>query len=134
MTGSETTTAPGTTGAETTTALDPATATEAGPGSASTMPEPTAAEGAAVPGSVASDGTTVGLTERERDILAFERQWWRHAGAKEQAVRDRFNLSATRYYQLLNGLLDNPAALAAEPLLIGRLRRLRSSRARNRRR
>nr|WP_238162293.1 DUF3263 domain-containing protein [Micromonospora endolithica] len=114
--------------------MDPATATEAGPGSASTMPEPTAAEGAAVPGSVASDGTTVGLTERERDILAFERQWWRHAGAKEQAVRDRFNLSATRYYQLLNGLLDNPAALAAEPLLIGRLRRLRSSRARNRRR
>ncbi|MFF3864382.1 DUF3263 domain-containing protein [Micromonospora sp. NPDC001898] len=75
-----------------------------------------------------------GLTERERRILAFEQQWWRHAGAKEQAIRDGFGLSATRYYQLLNGLLDNPAALAAEPVLIGRLRRLRSSRARNRRR
>lgn len=75
-----------------------------------------------------------GLTERERRILAFERHWWRHAGAKEQAIRDTFALSATRYYQLLNALLDNPAALAAEPLLIGRLRRLRSSRARNRRR
>ncbi|MEU7996710.1 DUF3263 domain-containing protein [Micromonospora sp. NPDC049060] len=75
-----------------------------------------------------------GLTERERGILAFEQQWWRHAGAKEQAIRDTFALSATRYYQLLNGLLDNPAALAAEPVLIGRLRRLRSSRARNRRR
>ncbi|MEV4660403.1 DUF3263 domain-containing protein [Micromonospora echinofusca] len=75
-----------------------------------------------------------GLTERERRILAFERQWWRHAGAKEQAIRDTFGLSATRYYQLLNGLLDNPAALAAEPVLVGRLRRLRSSRARNRRR
>ncbi|MCG5472185.1 DUF3263 domain-containing protein [Micromonospora sp. LAH09] len=75
-----------------------------------------------------------GLTERERAILAFEQQWWRHAGAKEQAVRDTFGVSSTRYYQLLNGLLDNPAALAAEPLLIGRLRRLRSSRARNRRR
>ncbi|WP_436837952.1 DUF3263 domain-containing protein [Micromonospora rifamycinica] len=74
------------------------------------------------------------LTERERRILAFEQQWWRHAGAKEQAVRDTFGLSATRYYQLLNGLLDRPAALAAEPLLIGRLRRLRASRARNRRR
>ncbi|MEU6078256.1 DUF3263 domain-containing protein [Micromonospora sp. NPDC047074] len=74
------------------------------------------------------------LTERERGILAFEQQWWRHAGAKEQAIRDTFGLSATRYYQLLNGLLDNPAALAAEPVLIGRLRRLRSSRARNRRR
>ncbi|MFG1652765.1 DUF3263 domain-containing protein [Micromonospora sp. NPDC049275] len=76
----------------------------------------------------------VGLTTRERAILAFEQQWWRHAGAKEQAVRDTFGISSTRYYQLLNGLLDNPAALAADPVLIGRLRRLRSSRARNRRR
>ncbi|MEH1099676.1 DUF3263 domain-containing protein [Micromonospora sp. CPCC 205561] len=75
-----------------------------------------------------------GLTERELGILAFEQQWWRHAGAKEQAIRDTFGLSATRYYQLLNALLDNPAALAAEPVLVGRLRRLRSSRARNRRR
>ncbi|MGW5671867.1 DUF3263 domain-containing protein, partial [Micromonospora sp. NPDC003776] len=74
------------------------------------------------------------LTERERRILDFERQWWKHAGAKEQAIRDTFGLSATRYYQLLNTLLDHPAALAAEPVLIGRLRRLRSSRARNRRR
>ncbi|MFY1618097.1 DUF3263 domain-containing protein [Micromonospora sp. WMMD736] len=75
-----------------------------------------------------------GLTAREQAILAFEQQWWRHAGAKEQAVRDTFGVSSTRYYQLLNGLLDNPAALAADPVLIGRLRRLRSSRARNRRR
>ncbi|MDI5943091.1 DUF3263 domain-containing protein, partial [Micromonospora sp. DH15] len=75
-----------------------------------------------------------GLTERELRILALEQQWWRHAGAKEQSIRDTFGLSATRYYQLLNGLLDNPAALAAEPVLVGRLRRLRSSRARNRRR
>ncbi|MBX7264973.1 DUF3263 domain-containing protein [Micromonospora sp. Llam7] len=75
-----------------------------------------------------------GLGEREREVLAFERQWWRHAGAKEQAIRDRFGLSATRYYQLLNTLLDNPAALAADPVLVGRLIRLRASRARNRRR
>ncbi|GAB3071132.1 hypothetical protein GCM10027186_26960 [Micromonospora schwarzwaldensis] len=75
-----------------------------------------------------------GLTERELRILAFESRWWKHAGAKEQAIRDTFGLSATRYYQLLNALLDHPAALAAEPVLIGRLRRLRSSRARNRRR
>jgi hypothetical protein len=74
------------------------------------------------------------LTDREQQILAFERQWWRHAGAKEQAIRDTFQLSATRYYQLLNGLLDNPAALAADPVLVGRLRRLRSARARSRRR
>ena len=74
------------------------------------------------------------LTEREEQILAFESKWWKHAGAKEQAIRDAFGLSSTRYYQLLNGLLDDPAALAHDPVLIGRLRRLRSTRARTRRR
>jgi hypothetical protein len=74
------------------------------------------------------------LTEREHQILAFEAKWWKHAGAKEQAIRDGFGLSSTRYYQLLNALLDNPAALEQDPVLIGRLRRLRSARARTRRR
>lgn len=74
------------------------------------------------------------LSERERQILAFEAKWWKHAGSKEQAIRDEFDLSATRYYQLLNGLLDNPAALAHDPVLVGRLRRIRSTRARTRRR
>jgi hypothetical protein len=73
-----------------------------------------------------------GLTERERAILAFEKQSWRHAGSKEQAIHERFDLSGTRYYQLLNALLDNPAALAHDPVLVGRLRRLRGSRARAR--
>jgi hypothetical protein len=106
-----------------------------------TATEPVGAPPAPVPGGTVSGSEQPagapgpdGLTDRERGILAFEQQWWRHAGAKEQAVRDTFGLSATRYYQLLNALLDNPAALAAEPLLVGRLRRLRSSRARNRRR
>jgi hypothetical protein len=76
----------------------------------------------------------VALAEREQQILAFESRWWKHAGAKEQAIRDTFGLSSTRYYQLLNGLLDNPAALAHDPVLVGRLRRLRSTRARTRRR
>jgi hypothetical protein len=74
------------------------------------------------------------LSEREVQILAFESKWWKHAGSKEQAIRDAFGLSSTRYYQLLNGLLDNPAALEHDPVLIGRLRRLRSTRARTRRR
>lgn len=73
-----------------------------------------------------------GLTRREREILAFERQWWKYAGAKEQAIRDLFDMSATRYYQLLNGLLDRPEALAADPMLVKRLRRLRASRQRTR--
>ncbi|WP_093619485.1 DUF3263 domain-containing protein [Actinoplanes philippinensis] len=74
------------------------------------------------------------LSDRELEILAFEGKWWKHAGAKEQAIRDTFGLSSTRYYQLLNGLLDNPAALEKDPVLVGRLRRLRSARARTRRR
>ena len=74
------------------------------------------------------------LNERDQQILAFEARWWKHAGSKEQAIRDSFGLSSTRYYQLLNALLDNPDALEQDPMLIGRLRRLRSTRARTRRR
>lgn len=69
------------------------------------------------------------LTESEVRMLAFERQWWKYAGAKEQAIREEFGVSATRYYQLQNALIDKPAALAADPMLVRRLRRLRSARA-----
>jgi len=72
------------------------------------------------------------LSERDREILAFERQWWKYAGAKEQAIRDLFDMSATRYYQVLNALLDRPEALAADPMLVKRLRRLRTARQRAR--
>ncbi|ADG80308.1 Fis family transcriptional regulator OS=Tsukamurella paurometabola (strain ATCC 8368 / DSM /CCUG 35730 / CIP 100753 / JCM 10117 / KCTC 9821 / NBRC 16120/ NCIMB 702349 / NCTC 13040) OX=521096 GN=Tpau_3730 PE=4 SV=1 [Tsukamurella paurometabola] len=69
-----------------------------------------------------------GLTRREHDILAFERQWWKYAGAKEDAIKELFGLSATRYYQVLNALVDTPEALAADPMLVKRLRRVRASR------
>jgi hypothetical protein len=78
------------------------------------------------------DEAVDGLTRRDRDILAFERQWWKYAGAKEQAIRELFDMSATRYYQVLNALIDTPAALAADPMLVKRLRRLRASRQRQR--
>ena len=68
------------------------------------------------------------LSERDRAIIEFERQWWKYAGAKEQAVKDLFDMSATRYYQVLNTLIDNPVALAHDPMLIKRLRRMRASR------
>src|SRR6266496_1301337 len=71
-------------------------------------------------------------TRRDREILMFERQWWKYAGAKEQAIRELFDMSGTRYYQVLNALIDTPAALAADPLLVKRLRRLRASRQRQR--
>jgi hypothetical protein len=79
------------------------------------------------------DAGSIGeLSSRDADILAFERQWWKFAGAKEQAIRDQFQMSATRYYQVLNALIDKPEALAQDPLLVKRLRRLRASRQRNR--
>jgi len=75
---------------------------------------------------------TTELGDRDREIIAFERQWWKYAGAKEQAIRELFDMSATRYYQVLNALIDSQAALEADPMLIKRLRRLRASRQRAR--
>ncbi|HEY8479227.1 MAG TPA: DUF3263 domain-containing protein [Spirillospora sp.] len=72
------------------------------------------------------------LSERDRRILAFERQWWKYAGAKEQAIRELFDMSATRYYQLLNILIDRPEALEYDPMLVKRLRRMRAQRQRSR--
>lgn len=92
--------------------------------------ESTSAPKAAVPIAPSVDADE--LSPREAEILEFERQWWRLAGAKEQAVSDRFGLSSTRYYQLLNGLIDRPAALRADPMLVKRLHRLRLQRERAR--
>lgn len=94
-------------------------ATDAEPSEPSTPVVPTVPDGS-------------GLTEREHAILAFERQWWQHAGAKEKAIRDQFSLSATRYYQLLNALLDRHEALVHDPMLVKRLRRVRAARQRQR--
>jgi hypothetical protein len=79
------------------------------------------------------DGSASGqLSDRDQKILEFERQWWKYAGAKEQAVRELFDMSATRYYQVLNALIDRPEALEFDPMLVKRLRRMRSARARAR--
>ena len=72
------------------------------------------------------------LGERARSVLAFERQWWRYAGAKEEAIRRQFGIGPTAYYQLLSRLLDDPAALAYDPMLVKRLQRQRASRRRQR--
>ena len=78
------------------------------------------------------EGADAPLNDREREILAFERQWFKYAGSKEQAIRELFDLSSTRYYQALNALIDRPAALAHDPMLVKRLRRVRQSRQRAR--
>jgi hypothetical protein len=72
------------------------------------------------------------LSDQEQEILAFEREWWRYATGKEQAVRDRFGLTVDDYYRTLSRLLDGEEALAHDPLLVRRLRRLRATRRRHR--
>ena len=90
----------------------------------------------AVPAEIARDAATIvdtALTESARALLEFERRWWRQGGAKEQAIRDTFGMTPTRYYQSLNSVLDLPAALQYDPALVHRLQRLRGPAIRGRR-
>jgi Protein of unknown function (DUF3263) len=73
------------------------------------------------------------LSEHQQAILDFERRWWRQAGAKEQAIRDHFEMSPTRYYQTLNAIIDLPQAQTYDPTLVHRLLRVRTASPRNRR-
>lgn len=75
-----------------------------------------------------SHNGALGLSDRDAAILEFERSWFRAAGARDQEIRERFDLSTTRYFQILNALIDTPAALQYDPLLVKRLRRLREQR------
>jgi len=68
------------------------------------------------------------LSERDLAVLEFERRWWKHAGAKEQAIRAQFGLSAARYYQVLGRVIDTPEALLHDPMLVRRLQRVRDAR------
>ncbi len=72
------------------------------------------------------------FSERDRAILDFERSWWAEPGPKEAAIRRHLALSTTRYYKLLGELLESPEAAAYDPLVVRRLRRLRSRRRRAR--
>jgi hypothetical protein len=76
--------------------------------------------------------TSHALSDRDAAVLAFERQWWKYAGAKEDAVRELFGMSSTEYYQVLNAVIDMPAALEHDAMLVKRLRRMRSTRQRGR--
>jgi hypothetical protein len=72
------------------------------------------------------------LSELELRILAFERSWWRYPGAKEREILEVLGMPVTRYYQLLNALIDRPESAEFDPVLVARLRRQRTSRRRMR--
>lgn len=80
--------------------------------------------------SLAGDDDRSALSDHEREILDFERESWKLGAPKERAIRERFGFSAARYHQLLNRLIDRPEALAHDPMLVRRLRRLRETRRR----
>lgn len=77
-------------------------------------------------------GDLMDLTDRDRAILDFERGWWVQPGSKEDAIKAHLDLSATRYYELLGGLVESAAAEAYDPLVVRRVRRDRAERRRSR--
>lgn len=83
-------------------------------------------------GETQSNAGRAGLDDRSRAILDFEGEWGIHPGHKEDAIRQKFEISPARYYQLLGRLIDSHAALAYDPLLVKRLQRLRDERRRAR--
>ena len=91
----------------------------------SAQPDPSAPSGSTPPASTPRESS---LSDRDRRILDFEREWWAHAGAKEEAIRAQFALSVARYYQLLNAVIDSPDAVRHDPMLVRRLQRARDLR------
>ena len=72
------------------------------------------------------------MTDDDRRMLDFAGRWWRTAGAAEDAIRAEFGISATRFWQKVNQLLEEPDAAAYAPTLVSRLRRIRDTRSRRR--
>jgi len=90
-----------------------------------------AGSGSGHPSIPASD-RVAGLDERSRDVLDFEREAWKLTVSKQRAIRERFGFSPSRYHQLLHRIIDRPEALAYDPMLVRRLRRVRAVRRRSR--
>jgi len=68
------------------------------------------------------------LSDQDRAVLDVAHRQWAGPGAKERAIRERLGISPARYYQLLNALLDDPRALAHDPVTVNRLRAVRDAR------
>jgi hypothetical protein len=80
----------------------------------------------------ARQAVAVALTDHEQAVLDFERSWWTEDGVKEALIEDRLGMTSSRYYQVLNELLDRPDALDHDPMVVRRLRRLRDRKRRAR--
>lgn len=70
------------------------------------------------------DHDRTALDPADRKLLDFADRRWRNPGAHNDAVARELGLSPTRFFQWLNRLLDEPAALAYAPATVHRLRRI----------
>ena len=66
------------------------------------------------------------LGERDSAVLDFESSWWLYPGPKDRAIREYLGMSATRYYQVLRRLVEDPEAMRHDPLTVKRLQKMRS--------
>ncbi|MFJ7998817.1 DUF3263 domain-containing protein [Streptomyces sp. NPDC096310] len=108
---------------------DPAPAPDPDPApDADPLPDPDPAAVPAPAPDASESGAAPGLSGRDRAVLALERRGWPGPGAKEREIRERLGLSPTRYYQLLNALLDDPRAAEHDAVTVNRLRRVRAAR------
>lgn len=91
---------------------------------------PEGAQAPEAPGAAGGDDRPgrAGLSGQDLAVLAMERRGWPSPGLKERAIREQLGITPTRYYQLLNALLDDPAALEHDPVTVNRLRRVRAAR------
>jgi len=72
------------------------------------------------------------LTEAQRSLLDFERNWWQLPASKTTEIRSRFGFSSSSYYRALHALVDRPDAEAYDPLTVRRIRRRRDRSRRER--
>jgi hypothetical protein len=63
------------------------------------------------------------MTDTEMAILDFERQWWRHAGARDQEVTQLWGMTASEYDSRLLAIAVRPEAMTYDPVTVRRIRR-----------
>ncbi len=68
------------------------------------------------------------LTERQIAIIEFERISWQLDSSKEKAIREQFSISPSRYYKIRDELIDIPAAMDFDPMVVKRLQKQRKAR------
>lgn len=64
------------------------------------------------------------LTDREKAMLAFTTQPWGSRGRQNEAIREQFGITPTKFWQAVRALILRPEALAYDPVTVHRLERL----------